>query len=72
VRMSQERVHVRDCTNCEDPGAMIHRIEKRVELIGSLDEAQRVRLLEIADRCPVHRTLTSKIEIRSALVAASA
>src|ERR1700694_3988012 len=70
VRLSQERVHVRDCANCEDPGAMIHRIEKR--MIGSLDEAQRVRLLEIADRCPVHRTLTSKIEIRSALVAASA
>jgi uncharacterized OsmC-like protein len=72
VRLSQERVHVRDCANCEDPGAMIHRIEKRIELIGSLDEAERVRLLEIADRCPVHRTLTSKIEIRSALVAASA
>jgi putative redox protein len=72
VRLSQESVHVRDCANCEDPGAMIHHIEKRIELIGSLDEAQRVRLLEIADRCPVHRTLTSKIEIRSALVAASA
>ena len=71
VRLSEERVHVRDCANCEDPGAMIQRIEKRIELIGSLDEAQRVRLLEIADRCPVHRTLTSRIEIRSALVSAS-
>ena len=71
VRMSQERAHVRDCANCEDPGAMIHRIEKTVELIGSLDEVQRGRLLEIADRCPVHRTLTSRIEIRSALVSAS-
>jgi len=50
---------------------MIHRIEKKIELIGSLDEAQRARLFEIADRCPVHRTLTSKIEIRSALVSAS-
>ena len=72
VRLRQERTHVQDCTNCENPGSMIHRIDKRIELIGSLDEAQRVRLLEIADRCPVHRTLTSKIEIRSALVAASA
>jgi putative redox protein len=71
VRLRQERIHVRDCANCEDPGAMIYRIEKRIELIGSLDEAQRVRLHEIADRCPVHRTLTSKIEIQSALVAAS-
>jgi putative redox protein len=70
VRLSQERVHVRDCANCEDPGPMMHRIEKRIELIGSLDEAQRVRLLEMADRRPVHRTLTSTIEIRSALVAA--
>jgi putative redox protein len=68
VSLSQERAHVRDCANCENPEAMIHRIEKRVELIGSLDEMQRGRLLEIADRCPVHRTLTSKIEIRSALV----
>src|SRR5260370_187183 len=71
VRLSQERAHVQDCANCEDPGAMIHRIEKRIELIGSLDEVQRARLLEIADRCPVHRTLTSRIEIRSALVSSS-
>jgi putative redox protein len=54
-----------------NPGSMIHLIDKRIELIGSLDEVQRVRLLEIADRCPVHRTLTSRIEIRSALVSAS-
>jgi putative redox protein len=71
VRLSQERAHVRDCANCEDPGAMIHRIETRIELIGSLDHVQRARLLEIADRCPVHRTLTSNIEIRSTLVPAS-
>ena len=44
---------------------MIDRIDKNVELIGSLDEAQRTRLLQIADQCPVHRTLTSKIEIRT-------
>ena len=49
---------------------MIHRIETRIELIGSLDQVQRTRLIEIADRCPVHRRLTSKIEIRSALVPA--
>lgn len=71
VTLRQERAYAQDCANCEDPGSMVHRIEKRIELIGSLDEAQRVRLLEIADHCPVHRTLTSKIEIRSALVSAS-
>jgi len=68
VTLSQRRVHVEDCVNCEDSQAMIHRIEKKIEFVGSLDEAQRTRLLEIADRCPVHRTLTSRIEITSELV----
>jgi putative redox protein len=68
VTLSQERVHAADCADCENPSAMIHRIEKKIELIGPLDEAQRNRLIEIAARCPVHRTLTSRIEIRSALV----
>ena len=71
VRLRQERVHARDCADCEEPSAMVHRIEKTIELIGVLDEAQRRRLLEIADHCPVHRTLTSKIEIASALAPAS-
>jgi putative redox protein len=68
VTLSQKRVHVRDCEHCEESEAMIHRIDKRIELIGALDEAQRQRLAEIADHCPVHRTLTSTIEIHSALV----
>jgi putative redox protein len=68
VGLSQQRVHAEDCVNCEDRNAMVHRITKRIELIGSLDDEQRKRLMEIADKCPVHRTLTSTIEIRSALV----
>jgi putative redox protein len=71
VRLRQERAYAQDCANCEDQGSMVHRIEKRIELIGPLDEAQRARLLEIADHCPVHRTLTSRIEISSALVSPS-
>lgn len=67
IRLRQERVHVTDCVDCERPDAMIHRIEKKIELVGALSDAQRARLLEIGDRCPVHRTLTSKIEIQSAL-----
>jgi putative redox protein len=67
VRLRQERVHVTDCANCEQPDAMIHRIEKRIELVGALSDTQRARLLEIGDRCPVHRTLTPKIEIQSTL-----
>jgi putative redox protein len=71
VTLSQRRVHVEDCVNCEDSQAMIHRIEKKIEFVGSLDEAQKARLLEIAERCPVHRTLTSRIEIASELVSSS-
>jgi putative redox protein len=71
VTLRQERVHARDCADCEQPGAMVHRIEKAIDLIGALDEVQRTRLIEIADRCPVHRTLTSRIEIQSTLVSTS-
>jgi putative redox protein len=71
VTLSQERAHARDCANCEDKSAMIHRIYTKVELIGALDDTQRARLLEIADKCPVHRTLTSRIEIQSALAPVS-
>jgi putative redox protein len=68
VRLRQERVHMQDCADCEKPDAMVHRIEKTIELIGALDEEQRKRLREIADHCPVHKTLTSKIVIASAMV----
>jgi putative redox protein len=47
---------------------MIDHIEREIELLGSLDEDQRARLLDIADKCPVHRTLTSEIAIRSRLL----
>ena len=72
IRLRQKRVHLQDCVGCEQPDAMIHRIEKQIELVGALDDAQRAKLLEIADRCPVHRTLTSKIEIHSASMPAAA
>jgi putative redox protein len=49
---------------------MLDRIERNIAFIGPLDEAQTHRLLEIADHCPVHRTLTAKIDIRTALVTA--
>jgi uncharacterized OsmC-like protein len=67
VRLRQERVHVQDCTDCEKPDAMVHRIEKSIELVGALDDEQRQRLREIADHCPVHKTLTSKIVIETVL-----
>ena len=71
VRLKHDKVHVEDCINCEQKGAMIDRIDRQLELFGPLDAAQRARLLEIADKCPVHRTLTGKIEIHTALVPAA-
>jgi uncharacterized OsmC-like protein len=68
IRLRHSRVHAADCENCETQNAMIARVDRTIELTGSLDTAQRARLLEIADRCPVHRTLTSRFEIVTTLV----
>jgi len=65
VRLAHSRIHAVDCENCETKEGMIDRMERAITLTGSLDEDQRKRLLEIADKCPVHRTLTSEIDIRT-------
>ena len=66
VQLRHSRVHASDCADCETRGdAHIDEIEKRITLDGALDAEQRARLLEIAGRCPVHRTLESEIKIRS-------
>ena len=67
VRLHHARVHAADCADCETRPAMIERIERAIELVGALDETQRARLLQIAEMCPVHRTLSGKIEIRTTL-----
>ena len=67
VRLRHARVHAEDCANCETRPAMIDRIERTIELDGTLDGVQRTRLLQIAEMCPVHRTLTGKIEICTTL-----
>jgi putative redox protein len=72
VRLKHSKVHAEDCADCEKPTARLDRIDKSLELVGPLDQAQRARLLEIAGQCPVHRTLTSKIDIRSVLEPTSA
>ena len=64
VRLSQRRVHARDCAECQTEGdAFIHRIERAVSFVGDLTDEQRARLQEIAHKCPVHKTLTSEIVI---------
>jgi putative redox protein len=68
VRLSHAKTHAEDCVDCEKSGAKIDRITRSIELVGALDAAQRKRLLEIAELCPVHKTLTGRIEIRTTLV----
>jgi putative redox protein len=63
VRLRHVREHARDCETCAENNTRIERIERDLELAGALTEEQRARLLEIADRCPVHRTLTSQVQI---------
>ncbi|HEV2860284.1 MAG TPA: OsmC family protein [Pyrinomonadaceae bacterium] len=65
VTLRQRRVHARDCEACgeDKPDDFVHQIERAVEITGALSEEQRARLLEIAHKCPVHRTLTSPIFI---------
>ena len=64
VQLSHSKIHAADCANCETKEGMLDRINCAITLSGDLDESQRVRLMEIADKCPVHRTLTSEIQIR--------
>jgi len=68
VRLRHAKVHAADCVSCELKAGKLDRIERDIELLGPLTVEQRLRLMEIADRCPVHRTLTSEIEIVSRLV----
>ena len=65
VRLRHSRSYANDCAECETKEGMLDRIERVITLEGDLDAAQRKRLLEIADKCPVHRTLTSEIDIRT-------
>jgi putative redox protein len=65
VRLTHNRIHAEDCLNCETKEGMIDRIDRNITLEGELSADERKRLLEIADKCPVHRTLESEIEIRT-------
>lgn len=67
VRLKHQKVYAKDCEECEDKNVKIDEIEREIEVHGPLDEAQKKRLLEIADRCPVHRTLHSEIVVKTRL-----
>jgi putative redox protein len=62
VRLRQQRVHAKDCTDCSAAAeGFVHRIERSVTIEGELTEEQHARLQEIAHKCPVHKTLSSEI-----------
>jgi len=65
VKLRHSRVHAEDCADCESRSSRVDRIEKEIRLEGPLEKKQKDRMLQIADRCPVHRTLKSKIRIDS-------
>lgn len=65
VRLRHQRIHADDCRDCESREGMVDVLERDIRIDGKLDDAQRQRLLEIADRCPVHKTLTDQLHIRT-------
>jgi putative redox protein len=67
VRLNHTKIHAADCADCETREGKIDQIDTEITLAGALSEEQRTRLLEIAEKCPVHRTLTSEIRIRTRL-----
>jgi putative redox protein len=68
VDLRHSKVYASDCADCESKEAMLDRIELDIHFVGELTAEQRTKLLEIANKCPVHRTLTSKIEIETRAV----
>ena len=67
VTLRHSRIHAKDCADCETSATLIDHIDCDVELTGDLDDTQRQRLLHIAERCPVHQTLTSEVHIATSL-----
>ena len=66
VFLRHKRIHAEDCAECETVKGWIAHIDLDVELTGDLDDTQRQRLLDVAERCPVHQTLTSEVNIATA------
>lgn len=68
VALRHAKIHAEDCEHCETKTGMIDHIERRITLTGTLDDAQRAKLLEIADKCPVHRTLHAEVDVQTSEV----
>ncbi|MFQ5755269.1 MAG: alpha/beta fold hydrolase [Acidiferrobacterales bacterium] len=70
VKLNHQKIHAEDCEHCETKEGKIDRIERELFLEGALTPEQRKKLLEIANKCPVHRTLRSEIDIQTAVASA--
>jgi putative redox protein len=70
VSLAHEKIHAEDCAQCETRVGMVDRIEVAISFTGDLSDEQQRKLLEIADKCPVHRTLVSRVEIDTKLIVA--
>ncbi len=68
VNLRHSKIHASDCAECETKEGTLDRIERDIHFAGSLTTEQRSRLLDIANKCPVHRTLTSEIVIKTRAV----
>lgn len=68
VHTSHSKIHSEDCEDCESPTAKLDTFERELKLTGDLDESQKNRLLEIADKCPVHRTLHATVRVNTKLI----
>ena len=68
VRLNHKNLAKKDCNECEAKDLALEEIHSQIILEGNLDESMRSRMLEIAVRCPIHRTLSSNINIRSELI----
>jgi putative redox protein len=67
VALQHDRIHAKDCEDCDKTDGQVDRIQRVLTVVGDLDDAQRARLVEIADRCPVHRTIANEIKIETRL-----
>jgi putative redox protein len=67
VRLKHSKIYIEDCEDCDTKPAMLDHIVREIELPGALTTEQTTKLMEIADKCPVHRTLTHKVKITSKL-----
>ena len=67
VTLRHSRIHAKDCADCQSSTGFVSRIDRDIQLSGDLDDSQRQRLLQIAERCPVHQTMTNEVRIATSL-----